>query len=109
MRSPHIICLQWNNYAKPRKILGNQIAGHIVNNLRYADGTVLPSAHLKLSIAGNEEDLQQLLQILEGESTKKKKGLELNSRKTKAKVVIRNNKYPQINIFINIKILKQSD
>ena len=51
--------------------------GHNVNNLRYANDTVL--------IAENKEDLQQLLDIIEEESSKK--GLELNNRKTEVTVV----------------------
>ena len=48
------------------------VGGHNINNLRYTDGPV--------SIAQNKEDLQQLLDIVEREN--RKKGLELNSKKT---------------------------
>ncbi|GFO45488.1 retrovirus-related pol polyprotein from type-1 retrotransposable element r2 [Plakobranchus ocellatus] len=51
---------------------GIKVGGQNINNLRYADDTVL--------IAENKEDLQKLLNIVEEES--RKKGLELNSKKT---------------------------
>ena len=50
---------------------GIRVGGHNINNLRYADDTVL--------ISENEKDLQQLLNIVESKS--KEKGLELNSKK----------------------------
>ncbi|GFO08048.1 retrovirus-related pol polyprotein from type-1 retrotransposable element r2 [Plakobranchus ocellatus] len=51
---------------------GIKVDGQNINNLRYADDTVL--------IAENKEDLQKLLNIVEEKS--RKKGLELNSKKT---------------------------
>ena len=48
---------------------GIRVGRHNINNLRYADDTVL--------ISENEKDLQQLLNIVESKS--KEKGLELNS------------------------------
>ncbi|GFR97409.1 retrovirus-related Pol polyprotein from type-2 retrotransposable element R2DM [Elysia marginata] len=51
---------------------GIKVGGYNVNNIRYADDTVL--------IAENKDDLQKLLNIVEEES--RKKGLELNSKKT---------------------------
>ncbi|GFO19285.1 retrovirus-related pol polyprotein from type-1 retrotransposable element r2 [Plakobranchus ocellatus] len=51
---------------------GIKVGGQNINNLRYADDTVL--------ISENKEDLQKLLNIFEEES--RKKGLELNSKKT---------------------------
>ncbi|GFN98469.1 retrovirus-related pol polyprotein line-1 [Plakobranchus ocellatus] len=56
---------------------GIKIGGSNINNLRYADDTVL--------IAENEKDLQQLLDIVKEES--EKKGLELNRKKTEVMVV----------------------
>ena len=58
-----------------------KVGGHIVNNLRYTDDTVL--------IVEKKEDLQQLLDIVEEEN----KGLELNSKKTEVMVVSRNNEF----------------
>ena len=54
---------------------GIRVGGHNINNLRYADDTVL--------ISENEKDLQ-LLKIVESKS--KEKGLELNSKKTEVMV-----------------------
>ncbi|GFO14056.1 protein smg8 [Plakobranchus ocellatus] len=51
---------------------GIKVGGQNINNLRYADDTVL--------IAENKDDLQKLLNIVEEES--RKKGLELNSKRT---------------------------
>ena len=62
-----------------------------INNLRYADDTVL--------ISENGKDLQQLLNIVESKS--KKKGLELNSKKTEVMVISRKEEPPLINITIN--------
>ncbi|GFO16572.1 catenin (cadherin-associated protein), alpha 3 [Plakobranchus ocellatus] len=65
------------------KNIGIKVGGQNINNLRYADDTVL--------IAENKEDLQKLLNIVDEES--RKKGLELNSEKTEvmASVCIINN------------------
>ena len=48
--------------------------------------------------AENREDLQQLLDIFEEESSKKR--LELNSKKTEV-MVVSGNECPEINIFTN--------
>ncbi|GFR98659.1 endonuclease-reverse transcriptase [Elysia marginata] len=70
---------------------GIYIGGHIINNLRHADDIVL--------ISENAKDLQRLLDIVREES--QKRGLELNSKKTKIMVVSRKETPPNINIFIN--------
>ena len=75
------------------------MGGHNINNLRYADDTVL--------ISENEKDLQQLLNIVESKS--KEKGLELNSKKTEVMVISRKEEPPLINITINGIKLKQRD
>ena len=75
------------------------MGGHNINNLKYADDTVL--------ISENEKDLQQLLNIIESKS--KKKGLELNSKKTEVMVISRKEEPPLINITINGFKLKQRD
>ena len=75
------------------------MGGHNINNLRYADDTVL--------ISENEKDLQQLLNIVASKS--KKKGLELNSKKTEVMVISRKEEPPLINITINGIKLKQRD
>ena len=76
---------------------GIRVGGHNINNLRYADNTVL--------ISENEKDLQQLLNIVESKS--KEKGLELNSKKTEVMVISRKEEPPLINITINGIKLKQ--
>ena len=75
------------------------MGGHNINNLRYADDTVL--------ISENEKDLQQLLNIVESKS--KEKALELNSKKTEVMVISRKEEPPLINITINNIKLKQRD
>ena len=74
------------------------MGGHNINNIRYADDTVL--------ISENEKDLQ-LLNIVESKS--KEKGLELNSKKTEVMVISRKEEPPLINITFNGIKLKQRD
>ncbi|GFS07800.1 endonuclease-reverse transcriptase [Elysia marginata] len=78
---------------------GIKVGGYNVNNIRYADDTVL--------IAENKDDLQKLLNIVEEES--RKKGLELNSKKTEVMVISRKQEPPKCDIFINNAKLKQQD
>ncbi|GFO47360.1 endonuclease-reverse transcriptase [Plakobranchus ocellatus] len=78
---------------------GIKVGGQNINNLRYADDTVL--------IAENKEDLQKLLNIVEEES--RKKGLELNSKKTEVMVISRKQESPKCDIFINKVKLKQTE
>ncbi|GFO43596.1 retrovirus-related pol polyprotein from type-1 retrotransposable element r2 [Plakobranchus ocellatus] len=78
---------------------GIKVGGKNINNLRYADDTVL--------IAENKEDLQKLLNIVEEES--RKKGLELNSKKTEVMVISRKQESPKCDIFINEVKLKQTE
>ncbi|GFO15752.1 hypothetical protein PoB_004225700 [Plakobranchus ocellatus] len=76
-----------------------KVGGQNINNLRYADDTVL--------IAENKEDLQKLLNIVEEESRKKR--LELNSKKTEVMVISRKQESPKCDIFINKIKLKQTE
>ncbi|GFN86640.1 retrovirus-related pol polyprotein from type-1 retrotransposable element r2 [Plakobranchus ocellatus] len=78
---------------------GIKVGGQSINNLRYADDTVL--------IAENREDLQKLLNIVEEES--RKKGLELNSKKTEVMVISRKQESPKCDIFIKKVKLKQTE
>ena len=55
---------------------GIKIGGHNANNLRYTDNTVLN--------AENKEDVQRLLDNVEEES--RKKGLQLNNKKSEVTV-----------------------
>ena len=63
----------------------------MINNVRYADDTVLT--------AENEKDIQNLVNIIEIES--KGKGLELNSRKTEVMVISKNQEIPSCKITAN--------
>ncbi|GFO12710.1 endonuclease-reverse transcriptase [Plakobranchus ocellatus] len=78
---------------------GIKVGGQNIKNLRYADDTVL--------IAENKEDLQKLLNIVEEES--RKKGLEMNSKKTEVMVISRKQESPKCDIFINKVKLKQTE
>ncbi|GFN91009.1 endonuclease-reverse transcriptase [Plakobranchus ocellatus] len=71
---------------------GIKVGGQDINNLRYADDTVL--------IAENKEDLQKLLNIVEEE---------LNSKKTEVMVISRKQESSKCNIFINEVKLKQTE
>ena len=75
---------------------GLKVNGKMINNLRYADDTVL--------IAENEKDLQNLLDIVSEES--KKLGLELNSKKTEVMVISRK-KSPRCELYVEGTVLKQ--
>ena len=75
---------------------GLKIGGKIINNLRYADNTAL--------IAENQKDLQNLLNVVKNES--RKKGLDLNSKKTEVMVISRKTT-PECNIFVDGTKLKQ--
>lgn len=76
---------------------GVKVGGQNINNLRYADDTVL--------IAGSEEDLQHLVNIINEES--EKMGLSLNVTKTECMVVSKKNITPTCKIILNGKTLKQ--
>ncbi|GFO08462.1 retrovirus-related pol polyprotein from type-1 retrotransposable element r2 [Plakobranchus ocellatus] len=78
---------------------GIRVGRQNINNLRYADDTEL--------IAENKEDLQKLLNTVEEES--RKKGLELNSKKTEVMVISRKQESPKCDIFINKVKLKQTE
>ena len=78
---------------------GTAINGHNINNLRYADDTVL--------IAESPEDLQSLLNVIVEES--RNMGLSLNLKKTETMVVTRKKTTPGCNISVEGKKLKQVD
>ena len=73
------------------------INGNNMNNLRYADDTVL--------IAENEKDLQTLVDVIAKESNKM--GLSLNASKTVTMVITRKNSSPTPNIKVDGKDLIQ--
>ena len=78
---------------------GIVVGGNIINNLRYADDTVL--------LADCEEDLQSLVTNIKEESSKY--GLEINKKKTKAMVITKNSEVPQVNIEIEGEKLEQEE
>ena len=76
---------------------GINISGNIVNNLRYADDTVL--------IADNEQDLQNIVDTIHHQS--KEFGLDMNVKKTKTMVISRKAEIPRVSITVNNNILEQ--
>jgi hypothetical protein len=76
---------------------GITIGGININNLRYADDTVL--------LAENETDLQRLLETTKNLS--EKYGLKFNIKKTKVMVIPCENNMPKVNISIEGKMLEQ--
>ena len=75
---------------------GINISGNIVNNLRYADDSVL--------IADNEQDLQNIVDTIHRQS--KEFGLDMNVKKTKTMVISRKAEIPRVSITVN-NILEQ--
>ena len=76
---------------------GIRINGQMINNIRYADDTVL--------IAGSEQELQNLLNtvVIESES----KGLALNVKKTECMVVSKKKVNPKCNVRSKGEIITQ--
>ena len=96
--SPHL----FNNYSE--MILRNvkhheevRVGGKKINNLRYADGTVL--------IADSEEKLQNILTTVTVES--ENKGLQLNAKKTKCMVISKQSDISVCNILCKGESIKQ--
>jgi ribosome-interacting GTPase 1 len=78
---------------------GVTIGGKNINNIRYADDTVL--------IADSQEKLQQLVTSLVDAS--ERRGLTINKGKTKVMVATKRNNSPRINIIVGDKVLDQVD
>ena len=78
---------------------GLKIGGHNINNIRYADDTVLT--------ADSEEKLQELLNKVVEES--ENKGLELNSKKTESMMITRKTSIPKYEIKIKENTIKQAN
>ena len=76
---------------------GVNVGGHNLNNLRYADDTVL--------IADSEEKLQNILTTVTIES--EKKGLQLNAKKTECMVISKRSERPVCNINCKGERIKQ--
>ena len=85
-----------------RKIVTTEnfkVNGLPINNIRYADDTVL--------LANNTQDLQQLLSSLQNES--KKRGLTINKKKTKIMVLSKTSDIPSSDIFLDGEKLEQTN
>ena len=78
---------------------GVNVGGHNINNLRYADDTVL--------IAESEDKLQRILTTVAEES--EKKGLQLNAKKTECMVISKKSVIPKCNIACRGENIKQVD
>ena len=78
---------------------GVNVGGHNINNLRYADDTVL--------IADSEDKLQRILTTVAEES--EKKGLQLNAKKTECMVISKKSVIPKCNITCRGENIKQVD
>ncbi|KAK3705052.1 hypothetical protein RRG08_059702 [Elysia crispata] len=81
------------------EIEGLKIGGHNINNIRYADDTVLT--------ADSEEKLQEVLNKVVEES--ENKGLELNSKKTESMIITRKTSIPKCEIKIKENTIKQAN
>ena len=98
--SPDLFSLYSENiFRNVEDINGIIIGGRIINNIRYADDTVL--------IADSEQDLQHLVDAVVAHS--EQLGLELNCKKTQIMVVTKKNDIPRCNIHVNGNILQQVD
>ena len=76
---------------------GLKVGGTNINNLRYADDTVL--------LAESEEELQELVTVVKEES--EKYGLLMNVKKTKTLLISKNTDKRPINIKIDGKLVEQ--
>ena len=79
------------------RIPGLTVGGNIINNLRYADDTVL--------LAETAKDLQNIVTIIKNES--EEVGLKMNIKKTKSMVITKKSEVPKIDIRIDGKPIEQ--
>jgi len=79
------------------ELTGVKIGGRNINNLRYADDTVL--------LAESEDDLQKIVNIVNEES--KKFGLLMNAKKTKTMVFSKLTEIPKVDINIEGRKVEQ--
>ena len=82
-----------------RECEGVRIGGQNVNNIRYADDTVL--------VADSEEKLQVMLNEIKEES--ERRGLNINIRKTECMVISKSLPVPRINLRCGNQTVKQVD
>ena len=96
--SPHLFALYTEMIMRELDDMdGFRIGGPVVNNLRYADDTVI--------IAESEEQLQRLVNVVMTKS--EEKGLYLNSAMSFAMVFSKASRIPTCNINVHGKILEQ--
>ena len=95
--SPHLFALYMMIMKELNAMDGFRIGVTVVNNLRYADDTVI--------IAESEEQLQRLIYVVVTKS--EEKGLYLNSAKSFAMVFSKASQIPTCNINVRSKILEQ--
>ena len=96
--SPHLFALYTEMIMRELDDMdGFRIGGTVVNNLRYADDTVI--------IAQSEEQLPRLINVVVTKS--EEKGLYLNSAKSFAMVFSKASQIPTCNINVHGKILEQ--
>ena len=84
-------------FRKTNHIPGVKINGHNINNLRYADDTVL--------IAEDEASLQDFVTAVKDES--EKCGLLMNIKKTKVMLLTKDTKEKKVSIYIDHKEVEQ--
>ena len=84
-------------FRKLREKPGINIGGHVINNLRYADDTVI--------LATSKEELQDILETVNkgGE----KYGMRMNIEKTKSMILSRNHEKRQVNLKLNGESIDQ--
>ncbi len=82
-----------------RDMEGVKVGGTNINNIRYADDTVL--------LAESQDKLQDLVNTLNRSS--RQGGLTINKKKTEVMVVSKEEQPPQINILLDAEPLKQTD
>ena len=97
--SPSLFNVYTENIFKELQDLpGIKLFGEFINNLRYADDTVL--------LAESEEELQKLVDAVKEES--QKYGLEMNTKKTKTMVIRRDADEPvKVQIIVDGVVLEQ--
>ena len=76
---------------------GINVHGHNLNNIRYADDTAL--------LADSEKNLQEIVTCVKSESSKK--GLDMNTKKTKTMIISRNPAGKKVNIVVDDQYLEQ--
>ena len=82
-----------------RECEGVRIGGQNINNIRFADDTVL--------VADTEEKLQVMLDEIREES--ERRGLNINVKKTESMVISKQSPVPRINLRCGNQIVKQVD